>query len=224
MLISLSLDLEDGNTAWSFQADERLTSAASYAEGRIFQPADGGRLYVLSSDDGKLLYEVELKGPIVSLVAAAERAYVNDVLGNVYGLEPKDGSILWTTALDDPLWGAPTVADGLVFVATSAGDLVALDQSDGSQVWKYEVEEVLKASPLAVGSYLVAGTLRGQVISLDARTGKVVDTARVKGAIEFAPVTDGENVIVVSQAGKIVCFGENNEPHNRADNGGQSQR
>lgn len=217
----LALERTEGETVWSFQADRRLTASASYSDGRIFQPADRGTLYVLSGDDGELLYEVGLDGPIVNVVAAIERVFVNDVNGSVYALDPKDGAVLWKTSLGSPLWGAPTVAHGFVYVGHSDGELVALDQATGTQMWRYHAGEVIKASPLAFGKYLVAGTLRGNVLSLDAATGQLVDSIRVKGAIECAPITDGGRLIVVTQSGEIVCFGESDEPINRADYGGQ---
>ena len=219
--ILLALDPAEGETVWRFQAEQRLTASASFSDGRIFQPADRGTLYVLSSGDGELLYDVRLDGPIVNVVAVTDRAFVNDVNGNVYGLDPKDGTILWKASLNAPVWGAPTIAHGRVYVGHSDGGLVALDQTTGVEVWRYDVGEVVKASPLAVGSYLVAGTLRGNVISLDAETGTLVDSSRVKGAIEYAPITDGRRLFVVTQSGEIVCFGESDEPHNRADHGGQ---
>lgn len=210
---------EDGTEIWKFEADSRLSASASFAGDRLFQPADGGVLYALSADDGHELYRVELEGPIVNVAAVDELVYVTDVLGRVHALEPSDGSIVWKKRLGGPIWTSPAVASGRVFIGHSGGEVVALDAHNGRQLWSYRTVDVVEASPVVIGQYLVVGTLRGRILVLRTEDGSLVDEAELEGAVKYSPVTDGRRLIVVTQEGKIVCFGENHEQPNLADQG-----
>ncbi|MCP4685530.1 MAG: PQQ-binding-like beta-propeller repeat protein [bacterium] len=219
----LAYSPQDGSDSWRFDAEARLTASASFADGRLFQPADRSALYALAADDGRELYRVELKGSVVSVVAIQKLVYVTDVTGHVYALEPSDGSVVWEAQLEGPVWTSPALAEGRVFVGHSGGEIVALDAADGHELWRYRTVDVVKASPVVIGRFLVVGTLRGRLLVLRTDDGSLVDEKKLEGAIEYSPVTDGKRLMVVTQAGKIVCYGENNEQPSLADQGIDSQ-
>ncbi|RKX27615.1 MAG: hypothetical protein DRP45_00535 [Candidatus Zixiibacteriota bacterium] len=202
---------DDGASLWDFDPDRRLSASASYAGGRLFQPADHGRLYVLAIDDGRQLCEIDLKGPLTSMVVATEdRAYAADILGSVYALSPDDCSVVWEMTLEAPVWCSPALMDDRLYVATTGGQVTALDAESGQRLWIYEAIEVIKVSPLVIGDYVIVGTMAGNVLVLRADNGSLVDSARVEGPIAVGPVTDGNRVFVATQKGRIVCFGEEN--------------
>ncbi len=203
--------LEDGQVDWAFEPEQQLAAAVSYADGRLYQPVDRGRLCVLSVEDARELYQVDFDGPVVSPVAAGERIFVADMLGRVYALEPASGAILWQQDIGAPIWTTPVVAHGRVFIGHSGGGVVALETAGGRQLWRYSTGEVVKGSPLAVGEFVIVGTMTGRVLVLKADDGTLVDAAELEGAIAFGPVTDGRRVYVATQSGEIVCFGEKNE-------------
>jgi outer membrane protein assembly factor BamB len=215
--------LEDGKCDWRFEPGRRLSAAASFGFGKVYQPADRGMLYVLSPDDGRELYHVQLPGPIVSSVAIGELVFVTDVLGHVYALSPDDGRVIWETNLDAPIWTSAAIAHGRVFVGNSGGEVVALDARDGRVIWRHQTREVIRASPLVVGACVVVGTMGGTVVLLRADDGTVIESTRVNGAVACSPITDGQRVFVATEKGKILCFGENYEPLNNADQGVPAQ-
>lgn len=211
--------LVEGDQLWVFEAEHRFSAAPSFADGRLFQPADRNLLYVLAADDGHELYRVSLKGPLVSSVAIGAFVFVTDMNGGVYAIRPADGSIVWEKTLDGPIWTSPVVAFGRVYIGHSGGEVVALDARSGQEVWRYETVDVVKASPLILGRFLAVGTMAGRLLVLDADDGSLVSSAELSGAIAFGPVTDGRSLYVATQRGKIFCFGETNEPANHADQG-----
>jgi len=217
--VLLAFELDDGELAWTFQADQRLTAGPSFGHDRLFQPADQGWLYAVSADSGCEMFRVRLDGPLVNAVAVADRVYGAVMTGQVYGLNPEDGSVVWQTQLDGPIWTSPAVAGESVFVGHSGGELAALDGATGRVLWRYDLGEVVRASALVLGEYVVAGTMTGRVLVLDAESGASVDSTRVKGAIQFPPVTDGRRLFIATQAGKIFCFGESNEQADRTHQG-----
>jgi outer membrane protein assembly factor BamB len=206
-----ALNPSDGKLNWRFHVDERFSAAPSYSDGKLYQPSEKGIVHVLSETEGKELYQVSVKGPIVSAATVAGDVFCGDVLGNLYCLDQHDGAIRWQVALDGPIWTTPTVAGNLVIVGHSGGDLVALDQTSGHQVWKYSPVEVIKASPIVVGDYVIVGTMRGTLCIINAADGSLVARAQLKSAIAAAPVSDGRNIFVVTQDGRILCLGERHE-------------
>lgn len=217
--VLLALDLNHGDTVWTFQADQRLTAAASSEFGKIFQPADRGRLYAVSADSGRELFRVVLDGPIVNTVAVADKVYVAVMTGLVYALDPESGSIVWKVDLGHPIWTSPTVADGRVFVGNSGGQVVALDGATGLVLWRFEAGAVIRCSALAAGDLVVTGTMSGRLVVLRADDGALVDSTTVKGPIKASPVTDGRRLVIATEAGKIYCFGETHDQTDLAHQG-----
>lgn len=207
----LALELDRGEPAWTFQADQRLTASASFGYSRIFQPADQGWLYAISAESGQELYRIRLDGPLVSAVAVADRVYVAVMTGQVYALESDDGSVVWKTDLGHPIWTSPAVANGRVFVGHSGGEVVALEASTGLVLWRYNAGAVIRSSALAVGDRVVTGTMTGLLVVLKAKDGVLIDSTTLKGPIKVSPVTDGRRLLVATEAGKIYCFGDSDE-------------
>jgi outer membrane protein assembly factor BamB len=222
-----ALELNRGEPVWKFQADQRLSAAASFGHGRIFQPADRGWLYAVSADSGRELYRVRLSGPIINPVAVADKVYVAVMTGQVYALEPDDGAVVWMTDIGHPIWTSPTVANGRIFVGHSGGEVVALEASTGLVLWRYDAGAVIRCSALAAGDYLVTGTMTGLLTVLRTEDGVLVDSTTLKGPIKAAPVSDGRRLLIATEAGKIYCFGESDEQadlaHKRIDPQLQSQ-
>ena len=218
-----ALDLDNGESVWTFAGDQRPSAAASYDGVRIFQPSEQGWLYAVTPDSGKELYRVRLDGSLVSPVAAAQFVYATTVTGRVYALNPNDGSVVWQYQADGPIWTSPAVGNDRIFVGHSGGDVLALDAASGRELWRHEVGEVIRASALLVGDRVVVGTMTGRLLVLEADDGSLADSTSVQGAIVFAPVHDGQRLFVATQAGKILCFGDRNEQAEPARQGVNTQ-
>jgi outer membrane protein assembly factor BamB len=221
--VLLAANVADGSTDWQAEVGARCSAPASAAHGLIFQPVDGRELVALSDADGSEVYRVSLKAAIVSAAAIGRLVYVADLQGNVYGVEPTTGEILWTETVNGPVWSPPAVTDKRVFVGHSGGEVVAFDAVTGKQLWVFAANKVIKASPLALGSFVVVGTTAGTLFVLDAESGRVVDETTVDGSIETAPVSDGERLMVATEKGRITCFGDPYEQDSAADHREHSQ-
>lgn len=75
----------------------------------------------------------------------------------VFALDGETGSISWRYDAGEHLWGAPTVADGTVFVGTTDGRLLALDTADGTEQWEYapDVRAILSTPAVVDGTVYV---------------------------------------------------------------------
>ncbi len=209
--ILYSLDLKDGADRWRFESEGRFTAALSAGYGLLFQPAEGGKLLVISVSDGELKYAVTLEAPIVAPVAVGDLIYAGDIEGQLYALSPDDGSIVWTKPVGGPIWSTPALSGNRVLVSNSAGYLVALDATTGSELWRYDATAVIKASPLVIGNFVVVVTMAGMLTTLELASGTLVDKVQLDGAISTSPVTDGKYLMVATERGKIRCYGRTDE-------------
>lgn len=206
--ILTAYDLKTGKTGWKFSAEGRLLAAPSYADGLLYLGSDQGLFYAISASDGKELYRVNLKNPIVNSAAIGQYVYVADVKGNLNALSLRDSVVVWQAKLRAPVWTAPTLSDSHVIVAHSGGEVIAFDALSGQEQWRYDAVDVVKASPIIVGKYVIVGTMTGTLLVLDGDNGFLVSKAQIDGAIEWSPVSDGSCIYVATQTGRILCYGE----------------
>jgi len=207
----VAYDLRDYSQAWEFSAEGKFVASAACSNDKVFQPDDRGVLHTLSLSDGEEIFVTQVAGPIVSPVAVGDNVYAADVLGNVYAISPESGEILWQVDIGGSVWTSPAIAGSRLFVGHSEGQVVALDAISGEELWRFETSEVVRASPLVVDDWVVVGTMGGKLFLIDATDGKLVASKELKGAIFFPPVTDGERLYVATQAGRVICFGEQGE-------------
>src|SRR5215207_7534066 len=73
------------------------------------------------------------------------------LLGQAPSLPPPPYKLKWTYKADDAervaIVGAPTVADGVVYISDSKGILHAVDLASGKFKWKYPTENGFETTP-----------------------------------------------------------------------------
>jgi polyvinyl alcohol dehydrogenase (cytochrome) len=159
---------------WAFGFPMGLSTYGqpTIVSGRVFIASDNGYVYSLSADTGCVYWSFQAKaamrtaisvGPIAGAAKATYAAYFGDQKANVYAIDAQTGKQIWTRLVDnhvtarDP--GAPTLADGKLFVPVSTfeefsasdplypcctfqGSVVALDANTGKLLWKtYTIDE-----------------------------------------------------------------------------------
>jgi outer membrane protein assembly factor BamB len=85
-----------------------------------------------------LAWKSEARGPVTTDVPTPlfyrGKFYVlSDVRKNISCVDPKDGSVVWSTPLDGPsmCWASPTGADGRIYVMSLRGEVFVLDAASG---------------------------------------------------------------------------------------------
>ncbi len=66
---------------------------------------------------------------------------------------------------------SPTVADGVVYVASKENHLYAIDAETGKQIWFYKTDGLLFASPSVTDKDVVIGGDDGDLFALDRENG-----------------------------------------------------
>jgi len=136
--------------------------------------------------------------------------------GEVHAVALADGAARWThdvadglPMLESSLWAAPTVADGVVYVAVQ-GKLAALDLTTGDELWNqdrapgYPWLGTLAAIAVADGTALVAFNRDDGLTGWNATTGAPLwaNTGGATVAINATPIVDGGVLYMVNARGE----------------------
>lgn len=156
------------------------------------------------------------------VAAAGDRVFVTTGYAQVLALDAASGKEIWRQPVTAPMRGAPTVADGRVFVVTVDNELEVLSSKDGHRLWTHngipETAGLLgAASPAVEGDIVVVPYSSGELFALRAENGRPLwtdnlATARPLGAlstladIRGRPVIDRGRVYAVSHSGRMVAI------------------
>jgi len=121
----------------------RITAEPVLADGRIFT-LDSRALVAAHSTAGAPLWTRDLtpssdRSDDASgggLAYGSGKLLVTSGFGSLSALDPASGAVIWTQKLDAPVSGAPTVVDGLVYVATRDNRAWAVDVENGRVRWQ----------------------------------------------------------------------------------------
>ena len=97
----------------------------------------------------------------------------------VTAVDQATGAVLWTTPVDVPIHGAPTVSGARVYVVDVENQIFAFDVNSGQQVWAYrgipEPARIMRASsPAVTGDTVIAPFSSGELVALRSATGQAV--------------------------------------------------
>lgn len=192
----VALDGGSGNRVWSTRAAESGSGGMLRGDVRAFaRPvAAGGRAFVLDPSGhvtavslaGGTAWRVSVRPSDMDepattggLATDGSRVYAGTAYGKLIALDADSGGVVWEAKLPEPARGAPTVADGRVFVVTQNNNVVAYSATDGAEAWSWrgvpEMGNLLSsANPAVSAGLVVVPFTSGELVALDAKTGKPV--------------------------------------------------
>ncbi len=160
--------------AWAvkFPGANRVRSQPAVAGGLLFVGSHNGKVYALDRQTGCQVWAFQASGEVRTGIvvkpwsdnATTTTLFFGDVLGNVYGLNARDGNLLWRLRADEhpnaTITASPVLAgDDLVIPISSLevtqavnpeyacctfrGSVLAVDSTTGEELWRrYSIEEV----------------------------------------------------------------------------------
>jgi outer membrane protein assembly factor BamB len=150
------------------------------------------------------------------------RIFATNGLGFVSAMSEQNGGILWHVRPGGPLRGAPTVANGAVYVISQDNQIYSLKEEDGSTNWSQaaslEIAGLFGAASPAVGQgTVVAGFSSGELNAYRYENGRQVwsDTLQRTSIrtsvsslsdVDADPVIDNGQVFAVGQGGRMVAL------------------
>ncbi len=208
----------------------RVTVAPIIAQGKVFALDNHVRLSAFDARTGKGLWRTELaisiEEPEVGFGGGAAfdngKLFVSTGFGDVFAVNPADGSILWRAKLGDPFRNPPAAQDGRIYVTSVDNTLYVLDEADGKVEWNYhaisEGAHILSSTTPAVSTDLVVAPFTsGELVAFINQNGRqtwsdsLTRTGRQSSIttlndIAGAPVIDGGWVFAVGHAGRMVAI------------------
>lgn len=204
----------------------RILSEPVIDRGRVYAIDGRDRLGAFDAQTGKRLWQVDLKpkgqkghsfGGGVAFWK--DRLFVSTGYAQVLALDPANGKVIWRKDVAAPIFAAPTVSDGRVFVVTVENELDVLAADDGRRLWSHnglpETAGLLGgASPAVAGEVVVVAYSSGELYALTVQNGRALWSDNLAGTrgidavssladIRGRPVIDRDRVFAVSHSGRM---------------------
>ncbi len=223
-------------TAWQVSI-----GAGSNKQGRLISApvVAGGKIYTIDTNGVARAFDVRNGGAIWStsfgkdrgnkdsnygggLAVDGGRVYAANGLGHVAALDAATGAQIWTVKPGGPLRGAPTVADGAVYVTSQDNQIYSLKAADGASNWSnaaaLEIAGVFgSGSPAVARGTVIAGFSSGELNAYRFENGRIVwqdalsrtsisTSVASLSDIDASPVIDGNQVFAVGKGGRMVAL------------------
>jgi outer membrane protein assembly factor BamB len=209
---------------------ERLAAAPVISDNRLFVMDTEGVLHAYAADTGADLWRANTAKEEGNRSARfgggasveGDRVYATNGLGDVVALNAADGSEIWRRRPGGPLRGAPTLANGNLYVVTQDNQLFALAQQTGEVAWNasasLETQGVFGvAAPASAQGTVVAGFSSGELNAYRYENGRslwsdvlsrtsISTSVSALSDIDAEPVIDQGRVYAVGQGGRMVAI------------------
>jgi outer membrane protein assembly factor BamB len=224
----------DLTQAWSTRAGKgnaparRISSSPIVANGTVYVMDSFGVVHSINATTGAVNWDSQTpseKRNESSLYGGGlaydnGHLYATNGLGFLAELDLNSGGILWSTRPAGPLRGAPTIADGTIYVMTEDNRIYALNQADGTVKWNQSAALELAgvfgtASPAVAQGTVVAGFSSGELNAYRYENGRQVwqdalqrtsirTSVSSLNDIDASPVIDGGQVFAIGAGGRMV--------------------
>ncbi|MES2754936.1 MAG: PQQ-binding-like beta-propeller repeat protein [Pseudomonadota bacterium] len=208
----------------------KLAAAPVVADGRVYLADTDAVVTAYAADTGAVIWSTALhedKNNRASRFGggasfADSQVYATSGLGDVVALNAADGKQVWKVKPGGPLRGAPTIANGIVYVLSQDNQLYALSQTSGAVQWtqsgSLESQGVFGvAAPASAQGTVVAGFSSGELNAYRYENGRLLwqDTlsrtsvstsVSALSDIDADPVIDGGRAYAIGQGGRLVAL------------------
>ena len=205
--------LADGKRLWGHRLKDSGEAAPAWSPS-----ADGGRLFVSSGNEGRVLLALEgtrgrhrwsheLGSPITVIAADDSVVIALARKGMLAAWRASDGAALWTRALDG--WDPPPflLHDGRVFAGMRRDSLLALDARTGAPAWRAAPGGRFAAAPVPAMGLLALADVDGRMAWIEPETGLVVARTQRSPWQLCAGTVCGSGLVTVSSGGRAEMAG-----------------
>jgi outer membrane protein assembly factor BamB/tRNA A-37 threonylcarbamoyl transferase component Bud32 len=126
----------------------------------------------------------EMKRILISLRPSAIARYGAITSGH---LDSSEVQPLWTFACEDEIRSAPTLVNGVLYVAAYDHNVYAIDALNGKFLWKYATDAGIAGSPAANDERVIIGSDDHVVYCVNAQTGRITWTCPTQGRVRSSP-------------------------------------
>lgn len=222
--------------AWSVDAGSgadskgAITSAPIVVGGVVYAMDSRSILTAFDASTGNRRWQTDLSregekgadGFGGGLAADSGLIFAATGFGEVLGIQPGSGDIVWRTPFGAPFRSAPGAINGLVVAVTRDNTAVGIDGATGKLRWRLRGAASTAgllggASPAFAGPLTLLPFATGELVAAEARTGRrgwsAVLTGGRKGLARSAitdvsgdPVVVGPYIIAANQSGRMISI------------------
>jgi outer membrane protein assembly factor BamB len=227
---ALALDAKSGKIVWRRALGGPTRAAPTIAGGRVFVVTADNQLHALSVKDGSVQWTHAGLAEVTGVLGAASPAYETGLVavpytsGEVYGLRPDNGRVLWsdTLAAIRPSDSVSSLADiranpvidrGRLIVIGHSGRMEAIDLRTGGRAWDDPIGGI--SMPWVAGDFIFVISTDNRVICLTRDEGRIrwltqldrwLDAVKKRNPILWlGPVLGGGKLIITSNDGRILA-------------------
>lgn len=220
----LAIDPASGKAIWRVALPAPARAAPTVMNNRVYLVTLDNRLMVYTAEDGALLWQYTGVSETTNLLGSASVAADETLVvlplssGELYGLRPENGQIVWQdnlsavrrlgalSAIAD-VRGLPVIDQGIVFAVSYSGRMVALDQVTGRRLWQREIGSA--ETPWVAGDNVYVLTTEQQLAALTRGRGDIrwvadlprwADKDHTAPLIWAGPVLAGGRLFVVGSS------------------------
>src|SRR5690606_28036009 len=123
----IATEIKTGERLWSLSVPG--TQAPVIAGDNLFVVDTTGQLHAVTRRDGKVIWTVKLPGTSTwsGPTLAGNLLWLTSNKGQLVGVDPATGRVMAQQNLDAPVYIAPVIADGRMYVLTDKARLVAFN-------------------------------------------------------------------------------------------------
>lgn len=114
--------------------------------------------------DGSFLY--------LEPLYTGDRIFAASADGEIYALEPDDGSVVWERDIDQEIMAGVGGDEALIYLVTRDARLLALSRENGEEVWSVTLPNEALSAPRSNNSMVVAQSIDGKVHAFNTSDGE----------------------------------------------------
>ena len=198
-----ALDSITGTSKWTFPVS---AGSGIGSDGTVYvctwgaSPTAPGQTYVLDGASGSNKGQFSAI-PGTLAIGAEGTLYVGGYDGNLYALNPANGTTNWVFRAGVPGAGPAIGADGTLFLGSMDKKVYAVNGTDGSAKWERLLGGTVQCSPvLGTDGTVYVGTLGSKLCALDGGTGNIKWEFSTGDWVFPSPTVGADGIIYASSA------------------------
>jgi outer membrane protein assembly factor BamB len=201
-----ALDM-NGKLLWSYKGTHAFWATPVSDGTTVYAPSLDHYLYALNLADGKLVWKVDLGGPIVgSPILSADGTLYQGTLGStLFSIKAADGSVNWKQTLPGRVWSTPVAVADRLYIGDDSGKINLIKSADGSIIQSIDLQSAILGSGVAVNDNIVFADEKADVIIIG-KNGERVATPTVTGKLYSDLVFSNSHIYVLSTKGDHLLY------------------
>ena len=210
-----------GDLRWVYRLDGSSPRGPTVANGVVYVGTDRGKLYAVSAQDGKKLWDVQLEAePTSPITVADHRLFLQLSNGHLLALSASNGAVDWTFSVPQPSLllrrnSGIVVAGQTLYTGFADGKLIALNADNGAELWRATVaiphgnNELARmvdvaATPVLDGNRVIAAAYQGNIAAYSSDSGEE-DWSRPMSTV-ITPILHDGKLFVAGSDGQVYAM------------------